>query len=271
MKQGIYDIGRSEYESVEAANFSTLKHFAKSPAHALEAMTHPPEPTDALEFGNAVHLAVFEPERLEKEYAVLPAIDRRTKEGKAEWARIESENPGRSYLKADEWLRLQGIVDSLRRSETAQLLLSGEGRNEVSIAWTDAETGVACKGRLDRFCTVYGHSVVVDLKTTELATPGAFARTCAKFQYHAQSAMYLDGLASLSPRERRFVHLAVEKVAPFAVSAFELDEQSLEVGRRLYRSWLAQYKECKESNNWPGYADGINPLALPAYALRMEE
>lgn len=276
MKSGIYDLGRKEYEQIDGANFSTLKHFARSPAHGFEAMHHPPEPTDALEFGNAVHLAIFEPERLAKEYAVLPAIDRRTKEGKAEWARFEAEHPGRSYLNADKWMALEGIRKSVdafsaqQVKECGESLLSGEGKVEVAVVWTDAETGVLCKGRLDRFGSFLGHSIVVDLKTTEDARPFAFARSCAKFSYHAQSAMYVDGLASLSPRERRFVHVVVEKSPPFAVAAYELDDEAIAHGRTLYRSWLKQFKECKESGIWPAYPAGINPLALPSWATRGE-
>ena len=72
-----------EYNLAEGVRRSDLLKLQKSPAHAKWAMEHPAEPTPALAFGTAVHMAVLEPEEFAKNYKVAQ-FDARTKEGKAE-------------------------------------------------------------------------------------------------------------------------------------------------------------------------------------------
>lgn len=272
MKPGIYpDISRSDYEKIDAANYSTLKHFEFSPAHAREYILHPPEPTESMEFGTALHAAILEPDKFKAEYVKAPQIDRRTKEGKANWKKFEEEHPGHNYLSPDDWDGCETIIKQIEQNETAIHLLRGVGKNEVCIVWKDEETGMLCKGLLDRITSMFGWTVVVDVKSTQSALPPIFAGQAARMGYFIQAAMYIDGLNALAPLERRFVTLAIEKKRPFGMSAFEYDEQAIAEGRGRYKKYLAQFKECKKTGIWPGYPSGINPLSLPRWAVKEQQ
>ncbi len=268
---GIYPaLDRVAYEAIPGANYSLLKHFARSPMHARYEMTHPKEPTDAMELGTAIHTAVLEPERFAAEYVHAPKVDRRTKEGKATWAAFESDHPGRDYLADDEWAQCEGMAAAVRAHPLASQLLYGQGRNEVTIVWKDAKTGLLCKGRLDRFTQFMGWSVVIDLKSARDASQWAFQAAMARLAYHSQVAYYLDGLRALADMDRRFLIVSVESDPPHGIMVYELDDQALAEGRAAYRRHLDQYAECVRTGVWPGYREGIWPLSLPRWALTGE-
>ena len=89
-----------EYNALDAVRRSALWEMRKSPAHYLYKVTHPEEPTPALLFGVAAHMAVLEPERFQAEYIVAPKIDRRTKEGKEAWTALMKS--GKALLSKDD-------------------------------------------------------------------------------------------------------------------------------------------------------------------------
>jgi PDDEXK-like domain of unknown function (DUF3799) len=214
-------------------------------------------------FGAAVHAAVLEPHELVRCYAQATEPNKRTKAGKA--AHEDAAAAGITLLKPDEWDAIQAVRDAVRAHPFASILLNPpDGEPEVSIAWVDEETRVSCRARPD-FLN-HAHSVVVELKTTEDASYGAFARACANYTYHLQDAFYLDGLAALKQPHDRFIFVCAETEPPWAVACYELDTEDVRIGRVRYRQALRVYHECVESNTWPGYPAQIRTLELPAWA-----
>ena len=88
------------------------------------------------------------------------------------------------------------MAEAVRARPAAAAALEG-GRVELPVTWTDVETGIECKGRLDCITTRF-----VDLKTTVDASPRAFAASAVKYSTHAQVAYSNDGAvtAGLLPR-----------------------------------------------------------------------
>lgn len=272
-KVGTYpDVDMSDYGTWVAANYSTLKKFDRSAAHAREMLLNPPEQTPAMALGSAVHAAVLEPVRFAAEYVVAPKVDRRRKVDRKTWDDFLAANEDKEVLKADEHEQCIQMQGSALANPLISQLVGDAGYTELSFVWVDKDTDVLCKGRVDRFGRLWGHSVIADLKTTENASPDAWAREVVKYQYHAQAAFYLDGLDTVSPVvERRFIWIALEKKPPYAVAIYEPDLATLDKGRRMYRNYLRQWAACQESGTWPGYHAGISPLLLPDWALRHEE
>lgn len=269
---GVYSgVPYSEYETWDGINHSTLKWFSRSPAHARQYRVKPPEPSAALALGSATHVAVLEPDRFADAYARGIKVDRRFKQGKDEWARFVTENRNRIVLPPEEYDLCHRLKEAVWSHETAADILRAPGGNELSTFWVDPETGTPCRSRLDALRLLYGWTFIVDLKTAVDASPAGFSRAAANYAYAEQAAMYLDGLSALDPRARRFVHIAVEKDEPCVVAVYELDEQSIEEGRRAYRAHLGQYVECLKTNLWAGYGDGIIPLSLPRWSFKRRE
>ena len=77
-------------------------------------------------------------------------------------------------------------------------------------------TGLQCKCRPDWISADGG--ILVDLKTTEDASPREFQRSIAKWRYHVQAGWYMAGIeAAYGTRPSGFIFIAVEKKPPFAV------------------------------------------------------
>jgi exodeoxyribonuclease VIII len=270
---GVYpDVPMLEYSTWDCANYSTLKHFKRSAAHARASMVKPREQTPAMLLGQATHSAVLEPELFIEEYAAAPPCDKRTKVGKKIWADFCRDNEGKEILRASEYDQCMKMSKSAGRDAMIANILSEVGINEMSFVWEDSETGVLCKGRCDRFGYIMGNSAIVDLKTTEDASGRGWIREVLRYQYHAQAAFYLDGLNTLEPKtDRQFVWITLEKDEPYAVSIYQPDEATLGKGRAMYRNYLRQWFRCNETGMWPGYPSGIQSLLIPEWALRWEE
>jgi len=148
-------------------------------------------------------------------------------------------------------------------------LLTG-GRAEETVTWTDAATGLDCKGRLD-YITPLG---LVDLKSTRNIEPRRFLRDAASYGYHGQLAFYHDGAVTagvLPPDADPPRLIAVQSSAPWDVAVYSLPHAVLEAGRAWYRSLLEKLLDCTEAEWWPGVAPGVLDLDLPGWAAGMDD
>lgn len=263
------DVTFDEYAAWQAVNHSVLRHFRKTAAHVRHEMEHQDESSKAQALGHAVHLAVLEPQRFGEEAVVRPKVDRRTKVGKAAWAKFEKEAAGRAILTTEEWDICEGIMANIERHPTARAFLRGRGVNELSLVWKDSEFGVTCKARLDRLLDYERHPYILDVKTTSKpASTHAFQGSIESYQYHTQAAFYLRGAQQLQPAERRFAWLACETEAPYCVRLFDADDEALKVGQDLVAEWLSRFADCVTNGTWPGWGDGMDVAGLPPWVMK---
>lgn len=261
----IKGISNEAYHKASGVSKSQLDQFAKSPAHYLASLTTPRKETPAMRIGSTFHGMVLEPERVK--IAVAPVCDKRTKDGKATWEAFCLENAGAEIVTADEGEMLNGMAESIRTHQAASALLNGDGIAEGSCFWFDERSGELCRCRPDFYRRDLG--IIVDLKTTDDASPAGFARSIWKYAYHRQAALYMDGVSeSTGDIIKGFVFVAVEKSAPYAVGVYRLDMQGEEAGRVSYQSLLLDLADCKTNRNFPAYSSRIETISLPAYAVK---
>ena len=169
---------------------------------------------------------------------------------------------GKIVVSPDNYEQAKKIAASVRSHPAASKLLQ-EGDAEVSMFWTDPDTGYPCKARVD-FLNNLGY--MVDLKTTQDASEAEFGRSIGKFGYHRQDGMYMDGYEAVTgERAKGFVFIAVETKAPYAVGVYLLDEDSELKGRTEYKELLVDFVACKKSGVWPGYSDAVRTIELPKW------
>lgn len=180
---------------------------------------------------------------------------------KAEWEKV---NEHRTILNPEQWKTIHAMRDALMAHPAANALLTGvPGEAEKSVYWIDATTGVLCRCRPDWW---RDDNLIVDLKTTEDASPEGFARSIAKFRYDVQDAFYTDGVQQATgKRPKAFVFIAVEKKPPYGVGVYVLDAETKDLGRAQYQHDLRVYAECVRTGVWPGYGDKIQTISLPAW------
>lgn len=263
-----YDV----YARWDAINHSILKLYARSPLHAREEMMHPKEPTPAMEFGHAAHLAILEPERFETEVLLVPEsapAERRSKADKKWWADFEHEHRGHTILKREAFDSLRVMKDAIHAHPVCRKFITAPGLNEASFAWTDPRTGLLCKAREDMLREVDGYAWALNLKSAKDASKAAFSRDIHRLQYHEAGAYYLDGMKALGQEDVRFALLVIEKERPFGCAVWELEDASLAQGRAQAREHLRKHAECVAANEWPGYSpEGADYISIPAWALK---
>ena len=261
-------IGIEEYHKGPGVSKSQLDQFAKSPAHYLASLTTPRKETPAMRIGSIFHGMVLEPERVK--IAVAPVCDKRTKDGKATWEAFCAENAGAEIVTSEEGEMLNGMAESISKHPAASALLSGDGIAEGSCFWYDERSGELCRCRPDFYRRDLG--IIVDLKTTDDASPEAFAKSIAKYGYHRQNSMYVDGVeSSTGDIVKGFVFVVTEKSAPYCTAVYSLDTQGVELGRDQYKRLLLDLADCKIAKKFPGYSDRIETLSLPAWEVRKYE
>lgn len=315
MKPGVYsNLSNADYHGGIGVSKSMLDVLAdRSPLHLyhLRNSSNDNEPTAAQATGAAFHALLLEPDTFDDLYVLpfvapegalhtiddlkdalndagekvsgtKPELIERLKAVRPD-AIIADElkhqyaitNAGRTILQPEAWEQLRSMRDAVMAHPAARALLSVPGKAEQSVYWNDPKTGELCRCRPDFW---RNDGVLVDLKTTEDASPEGFARSIANWRYHVQHPFYMDGVAHAIeqakldlPMPRAFVFLAVEKTACVVnglskgVAVYVLDEGSVNMGRALYRRDLDVYARCASTNQWPGYGDKIVEIAVPSW------
>ena len=243
-----------EYRQHSGISRSDLMKFKKSPLHYKYAKENPEEEqSPALIFGSAAHKYILEREDFESEFAVAPNVDRRTKEGKAIWAEFVENSGDRMVISVDDFEKIREMAAAVDAHPIASDLIKGQ--HEVSLFWTDAETGEECKVRPDCIHKDENGVVIVDYKTTSSCENGAFEKSCRKYGYKLQSGMYREGYFQNFFEDAGFVFIAQEKEAPYAVRVYVCTDEYMNEGYDEYRALLGLYHECKELDKYPGYEE----------------
>lgn len=254
----------------------------KTPAnyyHAyLNPLRKPRQETPAMRIGSAVHCAVLEPQLFESQYghfddtAKIEEIGggnpRGTKVYKEWKENFFRENTDKIFLTDAEMELCNNVRDAVLAHPTAARLLNAPGKVEQTFLFNEPVSGAPCKIRPDRYSELDGDVYIVDLKTTEDASPDQFARSAYNYKYDVQAPFYLDGFEyATGVRPEAFVFIAVEKEAPYNVAVYFAPDEMLELGRKKYRAGCQTYAECLATGVWPGYDTDVKTLKLPAYAF----
>lgn len=278
---GLVECSNEEYHSGAGVSKSALDLVARSPRHYWERYINPDRepntPTPAMIIGSAVHSAVLEPDLFPNEYITLPddapnrPTSRQVNAKKPSpdtliaidwWRDFEAANSGRTILGADDYQLCLAIRDAVHAHPVAGPLFA-EGVAEQSYYVTEPETGELIKCRPD---WITGNGMMVDLKTTEDASPDGFAKSVANFRYFVQAPWYLDILERLyGEAPPYFLFVAVEKKRPHAIGVYFVDNVQLDLGRRRYMKDLRSISHCKAAGDFPDYSSQIEPLRLPKW------
>lgn len=226
------------------------------------------EDTDALRIGAAVHTLILEPDEWHERYLVrTESLDGRTKEGKA-W-KAEAETSGRKIVGYADWCMVRGVTAAVKEHPLARRAFEASAP-EVTLTLKDSETGVWLKARPDALPRDARRlPFSVQLKTTQDASPAAFAKSVWGYGYHLGAAMEIDMLAMLGWHDNPGALLiAVEKEPPYAVSLLRLSDEAVAWGRHQYRRALRRFADCLAAGKWPAYADTVTEIGLPEWAAR---
>lgn len=256
----------AEYHAHPAVSKSDLDLINRSPLHYYNVKQNPKEQTEAMLFGSVVHKLVLEPEMFAAEYITAPQCDRRTKEGKALWQEFADSVKNETVITEELFSEAKAIAEAVKNNLIADKLLKG-GKAEQSFFWTDKDTGCECKCRPDY---LRADGIVIDLKTTENASPSKFTKSAFDYRYHVQAWWYMHGLQQCGIDAQDFIFIAVERKSPYAVCVYAADDLMLQLGECEAVENLRTYAECEKTGIWYGYEKEpeIHSLSLPDWVIR---
>tara|TARA_R110000822_G_scaffold165793_3_gene306295 strand:+ start:4969 stop:5778 length:810 start_codon:yes stop_codon:yes gene_type:complete len=252
-----------EYHRDPSISKSGLDQFRRSPAHYKAWLAEDREQTPAMRIGTLTHLAVLEPDTFDSKTVVAPLVDKRTKEGKSIWEQFKGENAEKEIITIDERDQIVAMRESVHKHQAAGKLLVFGG-SEISVFAVCPKTKVMMKGRFDWL----DGNTIVDLKTTEDASPEGFAKSVANYRYHIQAAHYIALAGLVGIKDATFKMIAVEKSAPYAVAVYELDAADLILAEAERIKLLEMFSSCTQFQSWPAYSQNITTISLPRWATK---
>ena len=239
--ESIERIERDDYRNYDATNQSLVKKVLEHGVHAGRRIYDDVELTEDIVLGRYYH-SVCAGDDLASTYLVVPKIDRRTKEGKAEWAR------------AEELCALKGLtaISEPAAAKARELAIGGftlmrslnpasgaKPEYELSlvanVSVSDGQTTISnfkLKGQLDYVEVLNSGRVFVgDYKTAPQSSEVAVRRKCRESNWPLQAFTYTF-LASAyynMPAECSYV---VSSKDHMTQRAYDISQPTLDEGRK---------------------------------------
>lgn len=262
-----------EYNKLEGVRSTTLTTIdRKTLAHAKHGLIVESEDSLSFSEGRAFHDLILRTEHFNKTWGICPPYTNfTTKEGKAVKAELSSKY-GSQILKYEAYEELVMMRSGILQNDYIRRCLECISDTELVVQWESEveglEDSIVCKCKIDAVIKVDGKTIVADLKTSRDINPRHYKNASAEYGYFIQASHYLEGAIEAGILERgdtNFIHIVVEKSAPYLSALYVFEDASLEVGRERRNRALKKYHEAEKNNKWEGYGDEPITLSAPDY------
>jgi hypothetical protein len=216
-------------------------------------------------------------------------INRRTKAGQAEWDEFVSDCAlkdlkivddsdfvkamdyvdlvrGKTILDEQDHADAMACVQALNNHPEFATIMAQPRRVEVPFEFD--LFGHRFKAKPD--CIVDSMRLILDIKTTDDASPHRWQWSAVDYGYHRQQIIYQEALRQATGKKYRFIFAVVEKPKPSTrgmpptVALYELDAETMNMGMQDTHRLVLDYEHRMGSGWWQQpYSSGIVPLRLP--------
>lgn len=264
---GLHRLTDAEYFAIDLPSSSGTKTLLTGTnAHLAAERETPREENEAFTLGAYLHALLLDPESIATNFIALGDIDRRTKEGKAEWesAQRRAGLSGARIITRPLVQQATAMAQAVRENPAAAQLLNTLTEREITIIGEIG--GRPAKAKVDGIVRLAGACIVLDVKTTDSAAPRDFAASAAKFGYFHQAAFYRRLVEQNVSVMDDFVILAVEKKAPYLTAVYRLPFHAIETADRRIDELVERWWQVAEGDR-TGYALTIQELEPPRWWL----
>jgi hypothetical protein len=228
--------------------------------------------------GSLFHTLVLEEDQFNNRYAVLPDLDRRTKEGKLLYAEFEAASGGKDLIKEAELATAMRMRDSaaplmyegVRPDRTnAMNEVSYSGILEVEYKWKgeDERIELPFKIRCDMVVVLKEDErniiEIRDIKSLASLSDNDVIGSAKSHLWSMQCAFYRDVVYKHDYLNSRFVYVATEKEAPNMSRRYVCSEEMYQRGRAQYKQALVKYAQWLKAGK-PSTADYVGESILNA-------
>lgn len=253
-------------------SYSSLKQFRKSPLHFMHYKNKPKEPaSDAMNLGTAVDVLILTPDQFNDKIAVMPELNLRTNQGKADKEAFIDANKGKTIITAKQHEVAKLMSESALNNKAAQEWIKYIKRTQITLKWKYKETGhkIISKVDFDGDHPERGF-FAGEIKTAASADTEDFIRAAYNLDYHVQAGSYKEAYMRKSFKFPIFVYIVIESSEPYAVNVLVAEPNYLEYGKNEFLGTLKVFKYCQDNELFhQGYEfkafDGENTMRSPAY------
>ena len=261
----------SDYYKIKALSHSMLSCLAQNPMECrMRYVDDPPslpkKDSAAFAMGHAVHCLALEPNEFSNRFAIAPKCDRRTNQGKADWAQFLVDCEGKELLDDQEYEDALDCVQALNNHPEFAAIMAQPRRVEAEYHFD--LFGHRFKAKPD--CIIDSMRLIVDIKTTDDASPHRWQWSAVDYGYHRQQIIYQEALRQATGKKYRFYFAVVEKPKPSTrgipptVALYELDAGAVLMGFEDTQRLVRNYEDRTADGWWQQpYSNGIVPLRLP--------
>jgi hypothetical protein len=240
-------------------SYSKLKKLKQAPAMVLVQQ----EESNAMNEGTAFHCAVLQPEKFKTDYFIFD--DSRIIE------EIGGGNP-RATNKYKEWKNSLPTTDKIiiskeladnfntaRDKVMADPFIKYLLKNAVleqKFTFLKDVMGDKIEVSLIPDAVNVDKKVIIDLKTCQSAKPIRFRNDAAKYDYHLQAGIYIEGCCDKyggTPEEWDYYIIAVELNEPHLYMTYQADSEFVSAGRMEFDVLMMLWKDCTEKGFNRGY------------------
>jgi len=239
------------------------------------------EKRKALIIGSASHTIVLEPGRFHEQYLSdwnlmqqvveeKPDVKspRATKRFKELRAQAMEDRPGLTILKHTDYNDVYRLRDIIERNALAKAMLTG-GKAEHTLYWTDPETGMLCKDRIDLIRDDLTRPKAVEFKT--IANIHKFRAHIGEHHYDMQAVIHFEAINQVLGIQAPTVFVVRQKESR-VIRFGQLSETFANIGYRKWRKALSRYAECMKTQTWPGFPQEVEDIDPETwYEKRMME
>jgi len=254
---------RDYHKNPRASKSKAWKLTYMSTEQIIHERDNPEPPGEDLIAGRYFHAMISDPDSIPHEFGVFDG-DLRSKAAKAEYQDLLDEFDG-NVIRTGKMADIDGAYQRLIRSPEYEYFLSDERAvHELTILWTEPETGVPMKSRLDLFCPSL--ATVVDWKTARSAHEELFAKEIANRGYDFQAGMYIQALRQFGMEVNSFVDFAIEKTEPYSYGAYAISIFDCEMSYQAYRHLIKRWDtEIARATTGKPYTTGVKLIGLPGW------
>jgi hypothetical protein len=217
------------------------------------------------DMGKAVHSLILE---YEKQAVVRGPSDRRGNKWKE--AKQQAEKEGKIILTERDYDSALEIAESaLLNSEFLRGMVNSKNFiAEASIFTRCKKTGMLIKCRPDGLLVPQDgkdKGVLLDIKTTQDASPEGFQKDIRKYNYDLQIAHYMHTMRCANLPCSKMYLVAIEKTPPYAVGVHVLSEIYIKHAEKRMFQTLEKMKHAEASQDFSTGWPEINQVHLPAW------
>lgn len=251
-----------EYFALKAISASQIKQFDKGAYWFWKTTPFndnrpKEEKSDALVFGKLCHCLLLEPEEVKERFAIADfGKTRRNKK----YDDAVLANPGKEVVSEEEIDRARGMITQIKNHKLASAILDG-ATAEIPYVWTDEETGLPCKCKIDAIKRTKAGLVVIDYKTS--SDIQSILNWPQKLQYPIQSAFYMEAVKQKygeEPIEFVFIIQSNKEGEEDVICVANVEYDTQMVAKDLTRNHMRQIKEKldlwnekMDNNIWAAY------------------